>query len=245
MSPKTSLLYGEDLAWLHARHYSDFVRKAVPKVIRMLRAEGISNGLVCDVGCGAGQLSAALLKAGYRVVGVDVSAAMIALAKKQARGAKFIHGSIHEVNLPSCNAVVAVGEIFNYVRSCSRIMKAFRNLFRSLAPGGILIFDIKEPPAQKIARVSCRSGPDWAVMAEIEEDPDQKKLIRRITSFRKAGQHYRRQIEIHRLGIYPAAEVRRMLQAAGFSVRVFRGYGAHDLGADRRVLAARKPIIST
>lgn len=240
MNRKARLLYGEDLAWLHARHYSDFVLHAVPQVIRMLRAEGTRNGLVCDAGCGAGQLSAALLKAGYNVVGVDASPAMIALARKQAPGAKFIHGSIHEVHLPTCNAAVAVGEIFNYLRSRSRIIKAFRNLFRSLGPGGILIFDIKEPPARRLARVSCRSGPNWALMAEIEEDPQQKKLIRRITSFRKTGRHFRRQIEIHQLGVYPAAEVKKMLQSTGFHARVYTGYGTYDLGPDRKVLVAKK-----
>src|SRR5689334_14245027 len=70
---RRSSFYGDDLASLHNLHYSIFVTEAAPGAIRMLRAAGIKGGLVCDLGCGGGQLSAALLKAGYEVVGVDLS----------------------------------------------------------------------------------------------------------------------------------------------------------------------------
>jgi SAM-dependent methyltransferase len=41
------------------------------------------GGLVLDAGCGPGLVSEALLRAGYRVVGVDLSAEMIARARKR------------------------------------------------------------------------------------------------------------------------------------------------------------------
>ncbi len=242
MSPQKKQFYGDDLAWLHAQHYSELGVQAAPEIIRVLRAAGIRSGLVCDIGCGGGQLSASLLRAGYSVTGVDVSAAMVALARKQAPAAHFICGSILEVALPACSAAVAVGEVFNYLKSRAKMQTAFRKLFRALVPGGMLVFDIKEPPPRKLTRVSCRSGPDWAVIAAIEEDPAKQKLVRRIDSFRKIGMQYRRQTEIHRLGIYPVVDVRQMLEAVGFSVRVYPGYGKYHLGADRKVLLARKLV---
>src|SRR5215467_2124772 len=111
---KTSF-YGDDLASLHNRHYSFFVTGAAPGAIRMLRDAGIKQGLVCDLGCGGGQLSAALLKAGYEVVGVDRSPAMIKIARRQAKNARFLQGSIAELTLPRCDAAFAVGEIINYL----------------------------------------------------------------------------------------------------------------------------------
>jgi len=53
---KESSFYGEDLAFLHNQHYSDFVAGAAPQVVRVLRAAGIRQGRVYDVGCGGGQL---------------------------------------------------------------------------------------------------------------------------------------------------------------------------------------------
>lgn len=235
-----SPFYGEDLACLHNQHYSDFVAHSAPQALSMLRAAGLKSGLVCDLGCGGGQFSASLLKAGYQVIGVDLSAAMIAIARKRAPGARFIQGSVAEVVLPPCEAAIAIGEVFNYLSSPKAVLRSFRNIYRALRPGGILLFDIKEPPAKKIARIAARSGADWALIAEIEEDPLRKKLTRTIHSFRKLRRHYRRQIEIHQLRIYPVVEVLRMVESAGFRARSYPGYGRYKLGPGRRVLLARK-----
>src|SRR5215831_10229910 len=170
-SARMTSFYGEDLACLHDQHYSDFVTSAAPQAILMLRAAGVKTGLVCDLGCGGGQLSASLLQAGYCVIGVDISPAMIAIARKKAPGASFIQGSVAQVSLPLCDAAIAIGEVFNYLGSRKTIARAFGNIFRSLRPGGILIFDTKEPPSKRVARMSSRAGADWAVIAEIEEDP--------------------------------------------------------------------------
>lgn len=238
---RQSSFYGADLSWLHSRYYSDLVTHAGPHAIRMLRAAGLKRGLVCDVGCGGGQLTTRLLEAGYEVVGVDISAEMVTLAKKRAPAATFIHGSIASVNLPPCNAAIAIGEVFNYLGSRRKMTISFRRIFRALLPKGLLIFDIKEPGGQKLVRISSRIGTDWAVVAEIEEDPRKSRLTRKIHSFRKVGPQYRRQLEIHKAGIYPASEVARMLRLAGFQVRVRSGYGSYRLSLDHKVIVAKKP----
>ncbi|HEY6969724.1 MAG TPA: class I SAM-dependent methyltransferase [Candidatus Angelobacter sp.] len=233
--------YGQDLASLHDRHYSDFVDRAAPEALRMLRAAGVKNGMVCDLGCGGGQLAASLLRAGYDVIGMDLSAAMIAIARKRAPGARFIQGSVADVDLPACAAAIAIGEVFNYLPSQNAVLRAFRNIYHALRSGGILLFDIKEAPATPTSGIAARVGKDWAVIAEIDEDPARKKLTRTIHSFRRSGRHYRRQIEIHHVRIYPVAEVLRLLRCAGFRARSYAGYGRHKLGPERRVLLAIKP----
>jgi SAM-dependent methyltransferase len=234
-------LYQPNLAWLHTRHYADFVNHAGPQAIQMLREAGIRKGVVCDAGCGGGQLSERLIGAGYGVIAVDASAAMIELARKRAPRATLICGSIADINLPACQAVIAIGEVFNYLGSRSTMARAFRNLFHSLTPGGILIFDVKEPPAKKIERTSCRYGEDWALIAQIQEDPVRQRLVRIIHTFIKSGSFYSRQKEVHTLSIYPMTEIKRLLRSAGFRVRGISGYGSYKLGPERKVLVARKP----
>jgi 2-polyprenyl-3-methyl-5-hydroxy-6-metoxy-1,4-benzoquinol methylase len=241
MAQRKSSFYGDDLACLHSQHYSQFVVKAAPGVIRMLRTAGVKSGLICDVGCGGGQLSASLLQAGYEVVGVDVSASMIALARKRAPRATFVQSSIAQARLPACDAAVAIGEVFNYLGSQQKMTRAFGNLFRALQPNGVLIFDIIEPPARKLTWTSARLGRDWAVIAEIGEDPGKKKIIRKIHSFRKVGQCYRRQMEVHKQGIYRSAEVAQMLRSTGFRVRTFKGYADYEVTPNHKVFLARKP----
>lgn len=236
-----SSFYGNDLAFLHNRHYSRFVTEAAPGAIRMLRAAGVKRGLICDLGCGGGQLSAALLRAGYEVVGVDLSPAMIRIARRQVKNARFLQGSIAEVNLPRCQAAFAVGEIVNYLGSRSGMTRAFRNIFRALQPGGVFIFDTIGPLAGKMRRVGAHYAPEWALIVEINQDPATQKLVREIHTFCKAGEHYRRTFEIHRLGIYLSGEIAGMLRTAGFKVHSFPGYGRTPLGQGRRVFLARKP----
>src|SRR5207302_1044842 len=100
--------------------------------------------------------------------------------------------------------------------------------------GGILLFDIKEPSRRRLTRMSSRIGPDWAVFAEIMEDPAKDRLVRKIVSFRKAGQLYRRVEEIHTLAIYSAQQVSQMLRSVGFQVRTYRAYGNYKLAKDRK-----------
>ena len=82
-------LYDDDLAWIHDAGFSDFVRRAAPGVMALLRRHGIEKGFVVDAGCGSGALSHALADAGSAGVGIDSSPATIALAKKAWTGGRF------------------------------------------------------------------------------------------------------------------------------------------------------------
>lgn len=233
--------YGPDLAEIHHRFFSEFVEGAAPGVIAMLRAHGIKYGLVLDLGCGAGQLSARLLKAGYQPMGIDVSETMIRIARNECPKGKFVRGSLTKAKLPQAAAAIALGEVFNYLKSKQEIQQAFRIIFRALAPGGVLLFDIKEPQPgkEKKFRSNARWGKNWAIAVEVEEDPRAKQLVRRIVTFRKRGRNWRRTEETHLQRIYNAEEMTEMLRGTGFSCRVLPGFGKFKLSSDRKVLLAR------
>jgi 2-polyprenyl-3-methyl-5-hydroxy-6-metoxy-1,4-benzoquinol methylase len=79
-----------------------------------LRRAGHHHGTVVDLGCGSGILSSTIVDASYEVIGVDVSEAMIALARARAPKAIFKVGSFVSVDLHECVAVTAIGEVLNY-----------------------------------------------------------------------------------------------------------------------------------
>ncbi len=234
--------YSRDLAELHNRYYSDFVESAAPGVISLLRSHGIRCGVVLDLGCGGGQLSARLHKAGYSPVGLDVSRAMVRLARKQVPQARFIHGSVVTTKLPQAAAAVAVSEVFNYLKSEAEMLRAFRNIFCSLLPGGVLLFDIKEPlPGKGMKmRTAARWGDDWAIVAEVREDPARKRLTRKILTFKKSGRNYKREDETHVQLILPADRVKKLTAVAGFETDILPGYGKFKLPPDRKVIIASK-----
>ena len=81
------MLYEPDLARIHVDGYGFHWEGAAPAVLQWLRDAGIFAGTVVDLGCGGGHWLARLAEAGYETVGVDVSPAMLRLARSRAPAA--------------------------------------------------------------------------------------------------------------------------------------------------------------
>src|SRR5687768_1633981 len=81
--------YRTDLAWIHHAGFSEFARVSSAGVLASLKAHDIREGLIVDIGCGSGVLARALTDAGYDVLGIDASPAMIELARVTAPAAQF------------------------------------------------------------------------------------------------------------------------------------------------------------
>jgi SAM-dependent methyltransferase len=80
-----------------------------------------------------------------------------------------------------------------------------------------------------------------ASLFEKEEDRERGTLTRRITSFRKVGEHYRRADEVHRLRLYKPTDVAEELRQVGFRVQTRRSYGRYRLPRAHAAFLARKP----
>ncbi len=238
--------YRNDLAYIHDAGFGGFARHAAPMVLELLAANGVGRGQVVELGCGSGILAAALTEAGYDVLGFDISPAMVELARRQAPTADIRQGSFLEATLPPCVLVLAIGEIFNYLfdtrNTTAQLRKIFRSVYKSLAPGGLFVFD-----AALVGRVpegrrrAFALGQDWACLFEAEEESKKRLLTRHITSFRKVGDAYRRDDEIHRLRLYERGWILDALRSAGFIVRTVKAYGEFAFPPGYLGFIARKP----
>ena len=221
--------YQTDLAHIHDVAFTDFVRVAAPWLLRTLRSNGIRDGLVVDLGCGSGRWAAALLRAGYDVEGIDLSRSMIALAKRRAPKATFRVASLLTAKIPKCAAVTSIGECVNYAfdrrNSDAALKKLFQRVFESLSPGGLFIFDAAEPGLADARKWMESEAEGWAILLEVTAQPSKRRAVRRMTIFRRVSGSYRRTEEQHPMRLYSRAELRAMLERAGFSVRIVRGYG--------------------
>lgn len=217
----TADLYGADLAHVHDEGFDFLVRAAGPFLLGRLRAAGIDEGLVVDLGCGGGIWAAELLAAGYDVLGVDVSATGLEIARKRAPRARFVHGSIHEVELPHCVAVTAIGEVVDY-EGPPTLAPLLARIHDALAPGGLLAFDVAAPGREPAGvRRARHEGDGWAIAFENAEDRERCTLTRTI-EVERAG---RRTHEVHRLRLYEPAEVVGWLEQTGFAVERREAYG--------------------
>jgi len=242
--------YREDIAYIHDVGHADFALRTAPGILGILAESGIRGGLVVDLGCGSGLLARELLDAGYHVLGIDISEAMIAIARRRAPEAEFRVASLFVAEIPPCAAVTAISEVLNYLFDAENEDRGLAHLFGrvhgALAPGGVFVFDLLEPgqvPEGDVAR-GFRVGEDWAVLSEREEDAQRGMLTRRITSFRKVGEHYRRDDEAHRVRLYGSSEIVRELRRVGFRVRTLRAYGRYPLPAAHAAFVARKEMES-
>ena len=141
--------YREDLAYIHDVGFGGFAREAAPVLLDALRRQGVVQGLVIDLGCGSGVLSQAVSDAGYDVLGIDLSEAMVDLARRRVPPGRFRVESLLSSELPPCVAVAAVGECVNYLfddrNSSSTLAKLFRRIHAALAPQGLFLFDVVVP----------------------------------------------------------------------------------------------------
>jgi SAM-dependent methyltransferase len=239
--------YGEDVAYIHDVGHADFALESAPGILEVLDRSGIEEGLVVDLGCGTGLLARELIDAGYDVLGIDISGEMIELARSRTPEAEFRVGSLFEVELPRCGAVTAVSEVLNYLFDAENenlgLGRLFSRVHEALVPGGVFVFDVlgpgQVPPGTTKKGFSV--GDDWAVLSELEEDAERGTMERRIVSFRKVGEHYRRDEEVHRVRLYRASELSAELEHAGFRVQTMSSYGALPLSEGHTAFVARKP----
>lgn len=137
MARTAATAYSADLASIHDAGFGHVASNAAVELLKHLRKSRRRpmTGLVIDVGCGSGILSQAVSAAGYDVLGFDYSEAMLAIARKRAPRAEFRRESFISAAVPSCIAIAAVGEVFNYLfdrrNRASRLPRVLRNLYQA------------------------------------------------------------------------------------------------------------------
>lgn len=225
----TDGFYGVEQARIHDERFGDLARAAADHLLGLLSEAGLTAGTVIDLGCGSGILAERLIDAGYDVAGVDVSEAMVALARERAPGARVEVGDAHTLPLPDeVVAVTAVGEVLGYDGPAPGALEALaRRAAASLVPGGVLLMDLAGPGRHgpDVTAQRFHRHRDWCLGMTATESVDGSSLVREITIFWPDGDGWRRVDERHDLRLFSPAVVLAALGAAGLEVAVLDSYG--------------------
>jgi ubiquinone/menaquinone biosynthesis C-methylase UbiE len=103
---------------------------------------------VCDVACGQGHLARQLAKAGYRVIGVDISERLLAIARSEEAedplGIRYVQADAQ--NLPELPGEPFGGVVCNFaLMDIADLTPTLRGIARIVRPGGALVAAITHP----------------------------------------------------------------------------------------------------
>lgn len=193
----------------------------------LLTEQGVTEGILLDLGCGTGNVTEQLAARGFDMIGVDNSEEMlgIAMRKKAQRGDSILYlcQDMREFELyGTVAAVVSICDSMNYITDPEDLTEVFRLVNNYLDPGGVFIFDLNTPYKYEelladntFAEVREESSFIWDNFYDEEEKINEYDL----TLFIREGEGdlYRRYTETHYQRAYTLDEVRAAAQNAGLA----------------------------
>ena len=191
---------------------------------QQLAAQGITDGLVLDLGCGTGTMTEILAEAGYDMIGVDNSGEMLAEAmeKRVESGHDILYllQDMQEFELyGTIRAVVSVCDSMNYIMSEEDLRQVFSLVNNYLDPGGIFIFDMntRYKYEELLGDNSfCETREDSSFIWENYYDPEEQVNQYDLTLFIKEEDDlFRRYEETHFQRAYEIETVRKLIEEAG------------------------------
>ncbi|WP_180686244.1 class I SAM-dependent DNA methyltransferase [Streptomyces gossypiisoli] len=97
------------------------------------------DGEVADLGCGPGRVTAYLASLGLKVFGLDLSAAMLAVARRENPALRFEQGSMLALDIPDGHLAGVVSFYSSIHTPTDRLPALFEEYARVIAPGGHLL----------------------------------------------------------------------------------------------------------
>lgn len=236
--------YREDLAFIHDDGFTRFAVGGAGVLVASLEGSGLRGGTILEFGCGSGVTAGILSDRGYSVAGFDLSESLLEMARQRAPRARFRVGTFVDVEMPECVAVCAIGEVLSYRFDRQNAPSArdafFESAYRSLVDGGVLLFDVAGPDRALGTPVrTFHEGKDWAVL--VDASAEAGTLTRRIVTFRRLGDLFRRDCEAHELELIAPELTESKLRAIGFQVERLSGYGEVPFPQGMHGFLARRP----
>lgn len=135
----------------------DFAKQHLEKIDKILDQYKFSGEVMIDIACGTGTIAIHLAKRFSKVIGTDISPAMLSIAKSKVgnyrRKINFVRQDMRNLSLPiKADLITCNFDSINYLLKNSEIKRVFRNVCKHMNKGGLFIFDACTPCKYKNLR---------------------------------------------------------------------------------------------
>lgn len=195
------------------------------RLLRLLEERGQRTGRVLDAGCGTGSLALLLAGRGYGVVGIDLSEAMIEIARrKDANGsvtwrvADITAFDVLDTGGPF-DLVTCVADTLNHLETLDEWEAAFRCFAAHLRPGGRLLLDAMTCRGlERLDKFGVSELDDKTLLVSIIYEPAARRSTLKAISFVPAATAglYEKAVEAITEWGQPVAGIFERLARAGF-----------------------------
>jgi ubiquinone/menaquinone biosynthesis C-methylase UbiE len=209
------------------------------------------NSRVLDLGCGTGRVSLAVAAAGHRVVAIDPNTNSLAAArgKRGAEDVTWIDGTSAQLPDETFDVAIMTAHVAQAISADDDWSRTLADVHRSLAPGGRLAFDSRDPSARAWegwTPAGTRRGhtlPDGSTLETWMECAPLTGGLVALTEHRvlNGSDH---EAETSVLVFRTEEQLRRDLTMAGFTTeRILGGWSGEDVGSGQGelIVVAHKP----
>ena len=201
----------------------DFSRQAFRRLSVLCREHGLLPGRHLDLGCGTGTLAVLMSNAGWKVIGLDSSEAMLAKANQKASDAgcavELAQQDMRSLKIAEpVQLVTAFYDTVNHLLFAEDVEATFRGVASALRPGGLFIFDVNtEATFRQIwgGVTHFIETPQASTIYQMSYDPDTRLAKGLVTGFLRHGDLYERFQEEIVERYWPPESLDHQVTAAG------------------------------
>jgi ubiquinone/menaquinone biosynthesis C-methylase UbiE len=232
MTDAPSSAYDEIAGMYHALWADWYLPAALPALEKLFFSQMPTGARILDVCCGSGHVTKELVRRGYRVTGIDASAKLIALARRDLPEVDLRVQDARTLCLESqYDAAISTFDSLNHILTVDDLCRVLAGVHRALEPGGLFVFDmnLEEAYSADLRQWIVRVRDEEVTMVRGLYDEVTKQAMTELIWFVRAGrdncwQQHRSAVEER---CYEQSEILRVLEGAGFrQVEVTRAMDA-------------------